>query len=166
MREGYCSCLVCVCVSLVTIDYTHTHAHDHAHTIRRPPAPVGPSHVRTRWYGRACIYIYSMCYVCTYSFTPAPTTAPPHPPSSHCHIVTHTTLVTQVHSVAVDPTPQVRYNVRTPCGPLPTQQGGCVCGLQCLSCHTHTIRRPVGPSHVRTRWYGSACIMLVCVHTN
>ena len=33
---------------------------------------------------------------------PCPSPTPPHPPSSPCHIVTHTTLVTQVHSVAVD----------------------------------------------------------------
>ena len=70
------------------------------HTIRCPPAPVGPSHVRTQWCGPACHY-----NVCTYSFTPAPPPAPPHSP---CHIVTNTTLVMQVHVVAVDPTPQVR----------------------------------------------------------
>ena len=81
----------------------------HMHTIRRPPAPVGPSHLRTRWCGVSCIHYYVCHYnVCTYSFPPAPPPAPPHPPSSPCHIVTHTTLVTQVRVVAVDPTPQVR----------------------------------------------------------
>ena len=79
----------------------------HTHTIRRPPAPVGPSHIRTRWCGLECIHYY-MCHYNVCTFTPAPPPAPPHPPSSPCHIVTHTTLVTQVRVVAVDPTPQVR----------------------------------------------------------
>ena len=168
------------------------------HTIRRPPAPVGPSHVRTQWCGPImCVHIHSLLpllpihplhpvtsshtthwsrrftswpltppprsdsvrstvhkgtpnptrwactwfivfvlshahhptptgprrplprpytvvrtyiidNVCTYSFTPAHPPTPPHPPSSPCHIITYTTLVTQVHVVAVDPTPQVR----------------------------------------------------------
>ena len=53
------------------------------------------------------------------------------------------------------------HNVQTPCRPLRTRQGGRVRGLQCLSCHMHTIRRPpapVGPSHLRTRWCGVSCI--------
>ena len=67
----------------------------HMHTIRRPPAPVGPSHLHTRWCGLSCIHYYVCHYnVCTYLFTPAPPPAPPHPPSPPCHIVTHTTLVT------------------------------------------------------------------------
>ena len=71
-------------------------------TIRRPPAPVGPSHhVRTQWCGPACIH----CYMCHYNNTIIHQTKCPHPPSSPCHIVTRTTLVTQVHVVAVDPTP-------------------------------------------------------------
>ena len=78
----------------------------HMHTIRRPPAPVGPSHLRTRWCGISCIHYYVCHYnVCTYSFPPAPPPAPPHPPSSPCHIVTHTTLVTQVVSWPLTPPP-------------------------------------------------------------
>ena len=102
--------------------------------------------------------------MCTYSFTPAPPPAPPHPPSSPCHIVTHTTLVTQVRVVAVDRSDSFRstvHNVQTPCRPLRTQQGGRVRGLQCLSCHMHTIRRPPGPSHPPP--YRSFVHTLLCV---
>ena len=66
----------------------------HTYTIRCPPAPVGPSHACTQSYGRACLCA-SMCTLIKYSFTPTPPTTPSHPPSSPCHIVTHTTLVTQ-----------------------------------------------------------------------
>ena len=49
--------------------------HCHMHTIRRPLAPVGPSHLHTRWCGVSCIHYY-VCQ-CTYSFTPAPPPAAP-----------------------------------------------------------------------------------------
>ena len=149
-------------VCLVTCTCTPSDAH------RPPPTSI---------HGGAEFRAY-MCHynVCTYLFTPAPPLLLPiHP----IHPVTssHTPhLSRRFASWPLTPPPRsdsVRstvHNVQTPCRPLRTQQGGRVRGLQCLSCHMHTIRRPpapVGPSHLHTRWCGVSCIMcaiIMCVH--
>ena len=79
------------------IVFVLSHAHHRTPTGPRRPLP----HPYTLL--RKCVH-YASIYVYTLIKSPP---APPHPPSSPCHIVTHTTLVTQVHVVAVDPTPQV-----------------------------------------------------------
>ena len=143
------------------------------HTIRRPPAPVGPSHLRTRWCGVLCMYII-MCAIimCVHirSLLPLPLLLPIHP----LHPVTssHTPHLSRRYvSWPLTPPPRsdsfrsTVHNVQTPCRPLRTRQGGRVRGLQCLSCHMHTIRRPpapVGPSHLRTRWCGVSCNIIMC----
>ena len=60
-----------------------------------------------------------LCHTC---LTPTPPTTPPHPPLLHCHSITHTTLVTQVHTVTWVQT--ALPHLRTPSQPLPTKPGG------------------------------------------
>ena len=142
------------------------------HTIRRPPAPVGPSHLRTRWCGVSCNIIMCAIIMCVHirSLLSLPLLLPIHP----LHPVTssHTPhLSRRFASWPLTPPPRsdsfrsTVHNVQTPCRPLRTRQGGRVRGLECLSCHMHTIRRPpapVGPSHLRTRWCGVSCNIIMC----
>ena len=124
------------------------------HTIRRPPAPIGPSHhVRTQWCGPACIHVYTYIIVslCS-SLYSSPSTLFT---LSHRHRFTSWPLTPPPRSDSTV------HNVQTPCR---AQRGGHVRGL-CLSCRTHTIRRPpapIGPSHhVRTQWCRPACIIII-----
>ena len=61
------------------------------------------------------------------------------------------------------------HNVQTPCRPLRTRQGGRVRGLQCLSCHVHTIqpRRPLPPPYTVVRSFVQTllCAIIMCVYT-
>ena len=122
----------------------------------RPPPTSAHSGADLRAYIIICAIIHIV------SLLPLPLLLPIHP----LHPVTssHTPhLSRRFTSWPLTPPPRsdsTVHNVRTPCRPLRTQQGGRVRGLKCLSCHTHTIRHPpapVGPSHIRTRCYGSAC---------
>ena len=108
-----------------------------------------------------CVIIMCAIIMCVHirSLLPLPLLLPIHP----LHPVTssHTPhLSRRFVSWPLTPPPRsdsfrsTVHNVQTPCRPLRTRQGGRVRGLQCLSCHMHTIRRPpapVGHSHLRTR---------------
>ena len=77
----------------------------HMHTIQRPPAPVGPSHLHTRWCGLSCIHYY-VCHYNVYIFVhscPSPCSSP-----STLFTLSHRHSHHTCHAVTVDSSPQVR----------------------------------------------------------
>ena len=99
-----------------------------------------------------CIHIHSLL--------PLPLLLPIHPlqpvTSSHTpHLSRRFTSWSLTPPPRSDSVRSTVHNVRTPCRPLRTQQGGRV------RCHTHTIRRPPRPyTVVRTHWH---YIHILCV---
>ena len=139
----------------------------HMHTIRHPPAPVGPSHLRTRWCGVSCIHYNVFVHSC-----PSPCSSPS-TLFTLSHRRTHHTPHLSRRFVLWPLTPPPRsdsfrstvHNVQTPCRPLRTQQGGRVRVFVLSHAHHPT---PVGPSHLCTRWCGLSCIhycAIVCTYS-
>ena len=100
-----------------------------------------------------------LCHTC---LTPTPPTTPPHPPLSHCHSITHTTLVTQVHTVTADSSPQ-GPNCSTPptdTQPTPPNQARWTCTwfIMLIMSHAHNPtptgpRRPLPHPYTVVRYY-------------
>ena len=169
---------------LFTLSHRHTHHTCHAGSRPLTPPPRSDSTVhnvqtpcrplRTRQGFRAYIIMCAII-MCVHirSLLPLPLLLPIHP----LHPVTssHTPhLSRRFVSWPLTPPPRsdsfrsTVHNVQTPCRPLRTRQGGRVRGLQCLSCHMHTIRRPpapVGPSHLRTPEFRAHIIMCAIIVT-
>ena len=105
-----------------------------------------------------------LCHTCL-TPTPPTGTTPPHPPLLHCHNITHTTLVTQVHTVTADSSPQGPncYTPPTDTQPTPPNQARWTCTwfIMFIMSHAHNPT-PTGPRRPLQRPY---TVVRTCVHT-